>query len=242
MSRGKLFQRGCPAPPSSPGACLAGFSVSISPQQGRGRRAGGRGQTNLGPGSHCHFAVGMENRQMDLCTLRVPRDSSQQAGGEVGRRGIGSVRVCPYTLPGSEPQSKRLDTPSPGPLSSPFTYSPSSCHRIPSWPCLPTYLLGPGPKSAAETKDPTLSPFSQKILAVILAQHSTCCVALGKSLRLPEPQLPLESNARWAGAPKSFHFRLAASIPVSSSAGIKCLTVLGKPNGLITRGMGCTSP
>ena len=167
------------------------------------------------------------------------RQSACKRGGrEKGEQFCEGLSIHPPL----RPQSKRLDTPTPGPFPLPSTYSPSSCHKIPSWPCLPTYLLGPGPKSAAETEDPTLSPFSRKILAVILAQHSTCCVALGKSLSLSEPQLPLESNVGWAGAPKSFHFGLAASIPVSSSVGIKCLTVLGKPDGLVTRGVGCTSP
>ena len=63
-------------------------------------------------------------------------------------------------------------------------------------------------------------------------------MALGKSLSLSEPQLPLESNEGCRGAPKSFCFGLAASISVPSSAGITCPTVLGKSNGIVTRGGG----
>lgn len=146
VSQGKLFQRGCPAPPSSPGACLAGFSVSISPQQGRGRRAGGRGQTDLCPGPHCHFVVGMENRQMDLCTLRVPRDGSQHAGGEVRRRGIGSVGVCPYTLLGSEASEQATRHTNPRP---PFLSLHILPIKLPQNPflTLPAHIpSGPWPK------------------------------------------------------------------------------------------------
>lgn len=158
MSRGKLFQRGCPPPPSSPGACLAGFSVSTSPQQGRGRRAGDRGQNDLCPGPHCHFAVGMENRQTDLCTLRVPRDGSRQAGGEVGRRGISSVRVCPYTLPGSEASEQETRHAIPRP---PFLSLHILPIKLPQNPflALPAHIpSGPWPKICSRDPNPQPQP------------------------------------------------------------------------------------